>query len=53
MKTITHKPDSFYPDSRKCLRAITTDAAAFATVEHPDAEVYEAEPAMPWLGHPQ
>ena len=26
-------------------------ADALATVDHPDAEVFETDPAMPWPGH--
>ena len=45
------RPDPVAPDLAQGYVLAADKKDAFATVDHPDAEVFEAEPAMPWLGH--
>ena len=45
------RPDPEAPDIAQGYVLAADKKDAFATVDHPDAEEFEADSAMPWPGH--
>ena len=45
------RPDPEAADVAQGYVLAADEQDAFAIVDHPDAEVFETDPAMPWPGH--